>query len=107
LILRGCSLLRRAMLLGGGIFSRCPILRLFAMMLDDASGGGAKNGMVAGHVPGHAAHGCAFEASFGRTGRGKQRERRNGCGSDEKIAHFVFPPDPFGVKTRLGGESCT
>jgi hypothetical protein len=65
----------RGRLLGGRLGSGLVLL-LLAMMLDDAPGSSAHDGVMAGHMPRDAAHGPAFDAALGDAEAGYENDGR-------------------------------
>jgi hypothetical protein len=67
------------------------VFHLLAVMLNHAPGGGAKNGMVSGDMADDTANGRSFQASFGRSHGGQQRETDGNGETGSNLAHFPFP----------------
>jgi hypothetical protein len=58
------------------------------MMLNDASGSGPYNGMMAGHMTDHAADGGALQTTLGTSHGRQQRETGGNNKRNSELAHF-------------------
>jgi hypothetical protein len=67
------------------------LLLLFTMVLNDASGSGPHDGMPAGNVPDHAAHGGALQAAFGANHARQNRKASGANNSRNECAHGIIP----------------
>jgi hypothetical protein len=89
----GCALGARLALGRRVLLSRRLVPHLLAVMLNDAPGGGAYNGMMACDMTDHAADSRAFQTAFGGSHPCKQTQRHGDDYSDQKIAHgYSFEP---------------
>jgi len=78
-------------ILGLGILACRFVFHLLAVVLDHTPRGGAQNGMMSGDMADDTADGGPFQASFGISHGGQQRETDGNGETGSKLAHFHSP----------------
>jgi hypothetical protein len=78
-------------ILGPGILACLLVFHLLAVVLDHTPRGGAQNGMMSGDMADDTADGGPFQASFGISHGGQQRETDGNGETGSKLAHFHSP----------------
>jgi hypothetical protein len=67
------------------------VFHFLAVMLNHTPGGGTQNGMMSGDMADDTANGRSFQASFGRSHGGQQRETDGNGETGSNLAHFHSP----------------